>query len=54
MRPSPRIALSAVALKIAPEIESQASVLWAKHDSSEHVLNNGEQEENVFLPGASV
>lgn len=39
--------------KKSPEIESQVTVLWAKHDSSEHFLNNGEPDENANLPGAS-
>lgn len=32
--------------------KSQASVLWAKHDSSEHILDNGEADKNAILPGA--
>ena len=39
--------------KKSPEIESQVTVLWAKHDSSEHFLNSGEPDENANLPGAS-
>lgn len=39
--------------KKSPEIESQATVLCAKHDSSEYFLNNGEPDENANLPGTS-
>ena len=39
--------------KKSPEIASHATVLWAKHDSSEHFLNNGEPDENANQTGAS-
>lgn len=53
MLPSPHITLSVVVVKASPKTEPQASVLWRKHDSFEHILGNGKAFEDAMLPAAS-
>lgn len=51
--PSPHITLSVVVVKASSKTEPQASVLWTKLDSFEHILDNEKAFEDAMLPTAS-